>query len=51
MGICYETGRGAPKNLDKALEYFKLSSESGDPDGLYHLAYFTMEEAGRDDNN
>mmetsp|Transcript_7202 Transcript_7202/g.6476 ORF Transcript_7202/g.6476 Transcript_7202/m.6476 type:complete len:442 (-) Transcript_7202:327-1652(-) len=51
LGICYETGRGAPKNLEKALEYYKLSSEAGDPDGLYHLAYFKMEEAAREDND
>ncbi|MBE6548412.1 MAG: hypothetical protein E7667_06020 [Ruminococcaceae bacterium] len=48
VGWCYRTGSGVDANLDKAIEYYKLSVDGGYA-YAYNGLYWTLKEAGRQD--
>src|SRR5262249_8113954 len=37
QGQCYEYGNGVEYDLKKAMEYYRLAAEQGDPSGQVHL--------------
>jgi len=47
LGICYEKGKAVPKDLLKALEFYKIAAELRDVDGIFHLGYYTLDNATR----
>ena len=44
LGICYESGRGTPRNADKAFLWYSKAAESGYSEAQYNLA--TCYESG-----
>ncbi len=47
LGGCYDKGNGVEQDDEKALKYFRLAAEQGNPKGLYGLGllYDTTAEA------
>ena len=37
MGYLYQEGQGVEKNYSKAIKYFRLAAEQGDPLGMFNL--------------
>ena len=46
MGKAYQFGIGVEVNYEKAAEYYQLSADQEDPDGLECLGYLYLEGLG-----
>jgi len=47
LGICHEKGKAVPRSRGKAIDLYQNAAQLGDVDGMYHLAYHTLEDATR----
>lgn len=44
LGICYEEGKGTPRDLVKAKKFYHLASEKRHPGGTNNFAYVLLLE-------
>lgn len=40
LGEIYETGKFVPKDMNKAVKYYKRSAQMNDPEGLYKMGKY-----------
>jgi hypothetical protein len=54
LGLCYETGRGVPKNVREAVKWFCRAARAGDKTaqhnlGVYYASLEAAEQATAED--
>lgn len=47
LGVCYETGRGVDKDIDKAVKYYRQASLAGHPQATYNLGVLHLNGLGK----
>lgn len=50
MGLCYEKGRGVPKDLSKAQQLFEEAASKGDMDAKLFYVYYLLQNAAINDD-